>query len=140
METYPPAAQTQPPPRDRVALALLFFGLGGGAAAWIVHLIVSYVLASRFCFPHDTPRSVPLPGSAGIEIPLLTINLACLTVALAAAAVSLLNWRRAGRRHSPAEGEPRRFLAAWGSLADLGFVVAILVSLLVILTVPQCGG
>lgn len=147
-DTTRPSLPYRAPDRAGVALPLLFFGLCGGAVAWIVQLIVDYALASHFCFPHETPRSDLGSGGEGIGAVLLIVNLAALVVALGAAVVSLRNWRRGARAEQlePAEGllaagkGRTRFLATFGGLANLGFLAAILFTSVALFTVPQCGG
>ncbi|MGI9169685.1 MAG: hypothetical protein ACR2FH_05830 [Caulobacteraceae bacterium] len=131
VSTFP---STHPSPRrTRVDLRLLLAGLAAGPFAWIVQLVIGYGVASYACDPRGTPALVsPPPGWAGEGAWLVALNLACLILAGAGAALSWRNWRRA-RRSRGADVESRvsigegrtAFIAACGALAGLGYCLAI---------------
>ncbi|MGH7025692.1 MAG: hypothetical protein ACREEB_19190 [Caulobacteraceae bacterium] len=117
-------------------IVLLILGVAAGPAAWVLQLVLGYGLASYACYPSDAPARVsPPPGWHGEAGVLLGLNLACLALALAGAALSLTLWRDSGR--GPAEGRAR-FLAMCGMFSCLGFATAILFDTVPILAVPAC--
>ena len=77
---------------------------------------------------------------------LLIVELIAMAMAFAAAIVAYASWR--STRHE-AEGEARhmfeagegrtRFLALWGLMTSIGFLVAIVFSLVGLFVVPLCG-
>jgi hypothetical protein len=143
-----PAVRGQPPSReDPVGLGTLFFAVFGPPIAWFIQLNVNYALDSHRCFPHDAPRSDLLPGWEGVGTALLTINIAAILVALAAAVVSLRVWRATSKDHPPIDYEflpppvgRTRFLAICGTLTGFGFTAATIFNLAALLVVPTCPG
>lgn len=140
-----PAREHPSPPRVRVSLWALLGALAAGPGAWSAQLVVSYAVSSHACFPHRTPWLVsPPPGWASETRGLTALNLACLAIALAGAAVSWRNWRRAptqrpGDAHGLAAIAGRtRFIAACGILAGLGFSLAILFDTLEPVLIASC--
>lgn len=118
---------------------LLLAALAAGPGAWAIQLVVDYGLASHACFPGAVPlRQSPPGGWTGEAAVLLALNLACLALAAAGAAVSLRALRRAGPRPEGAEPRRTRFLAYCGLLSGVGFSLAVLFDTVVVLAVPGC--
>jgi hypothetical protein len=107
--------------------------LAAGPTAWILQLVIGYGVASHLCFPRETPHLNGLPAQWTAEPAwLITVNLACLCVAIGGAFASYRNWRRTraeervGAWSVPEAGKERtRFVAACGILAGAGFALAI---------------
>jgi hypothetical protein len=140
------AAQTHPSPhRHRASSARLLFAVAGAGAAWLVQLIVDYGLAAHRCYPHDTPLTAAQAGG-GLTDPLLAIfNLIAIGLAAAAGLMSYRLWQQTREEHPGSAGhlveagEGRtRFLAMWGLLAGIGFLVAIVFDTVAVFTVPRC--
>jgi len=135
------------PERARVALSMLLLGLIGGPAAWFAQLVLSFVLASRVCYPHDLPlHGLPQDWPA-VWSALVPINLVSLAVASASAGLSYRSWsateseKPGSADHLMEVGEGRtRFIALLGILAGLGFFAAILFDTVVLFVVPPCAG
>jgi hypothetical protein len=132
------------PQRDRVSLFALCFGLAAAPLAWVAQTIIGYALSSYACFPGDSPRSMPL--FAGAEQIAVAMNLIAIVVAAVAASIACRSWQATrdeddGRAsHLVEVGEGRtRFLALWGMLTSVGFLVAMIFASLAILLVPLCG-
>jgi hypothetical protein len=109
---------------------------------WALRLVVNYAIDSHFCFPSEIRRS-HLPTWAWPT--LLSIDLATIAVAAAAALISQHYWRRAQDEVAPrapliesGEGSAR-FLAMWGLIISIGFLVAVLFDLVGLWIVPVCG-
>ncbi len=141
------AATEHPAPhRARVRPWVLLATLGAGPFAWIVQLVVSYGVAGYACYRGGAPRLAPPPAGWGAEhAGLLALNLVCLGVALAGAALSWRSWRKvrgetSGGGQSLLEtGEGRtRFLATCGILAGLGFALAIAFNTAEPLVIASC--
>lgn len=133
------------PHRRRAGLLALAFGVAGGPLAWGVHLVVNYGIASHACFPGAVPRSQPPSGVGGLWWLLLSIDLIAIAVAAAAALVSYRSWRAtrrelAGRARDLVEiGEGRtRFLALWGLLTGVGFLLAVVFDGVALWVLPLC--
>jgi hypothetical protein len=139
-------AEHPAPARWRVGAPSLILGVAAGPAAWIAQLVLGYGLSGYACFRGDAPfRQTPPPGWSDEPALLMTINLVCLLLALAGAAMSFSHWRRTrgekpgGGEHALEVGEGRtRFLAACGVLMSLGFAVAVAFDTTAILSVPTC--
>jgi hypothetical protein len=140
--------QTHPAPhRHRVSASLMLFAVTGAGAAWLIQLIVDYGLAAHRCFPADMPVLSPsVPGGWSYPF-LLVLNLLAIVTAVAAGIAARRIWHRTkeehggSTRHLLAAGEGRtRFLAMWGQLAGLGFLVAILFDTVAIYMGPRCFG
>lgn len=135
------------PHRGRVGLGALFFGLCAAPIVWSIQLMANFALASYSCYPHASPRTSLVPGWGWVWPGQLTINLAALVIALAAAAISWRNWNRTRYEH-PGQtshvlevGEGRtRFLAMIGFMAALGFCLAIVFNTIALFMVPSCAG
>ena len=133
------------PHRHRVGSLALAFGVAAGPLAWGVHLVVNYGIASHACFPGAGPRS-QAPAGAGLWWLLLSIDLIAIAVAAAATLVSYRSWRAtrrelAGRASDLLEiGEGRtRFLALWGLLTGVGFLLAVVFDGVALLVLPLCA-
>ncbi len=73
---------TEAGPSDRIIHpALLWFGVGAGAIAWTVHLVLSYLL-------------VPFSCSIGTVLPIHVVTLVAALITAAALVVSLRAWHR----------------------------------------------
>jgi hypothetical protein len=121
------------------------FGLAAGPIAWFVQLVANYALVSIACFPHDFPRTHPLPGLEWVGTGRIVINIVAAVVAMAATLVSLRIWWRIARHDTlpddtvvPLAADRVRFLAASGVLLGLGSLAAILFNLVPLLTLPLC--
>lgn len=139
--------QAHPAPRRHdVNLTLLTLALVATPSLWGLRLIVNFALDSHFCYPADA-RQFSLAGPAAWVWPtLLAVDLLALVFAAAAAAISYLYWRASrdelasGRAPLIEIGEGRtRFLALWGLMVGVGFVVATVFDLFTLWIVPPCA-
>lgn len=134
------------PHRDRVALAELAFALAAPPLAWAIQLVVGYGVASHVCFSGSAPN-VSASFAWGRAIPLLlAVELVASLIAVSGAAVALRLWRatreevEGGAEEMVEAGKGRtRFLALWGLMTSVGFLGAIMFSLIGLLVVPLCG-
>jgi hypothetical protein len=130
------------PERDRPSRGLLATALFGVPSLWALRLVINYGIDSYFCFPSETRRNV-LPGWAWPT--LLGIDFATVAVAILAILISYHYWLRARNEaveHTPLveTGEGRgQFLAWWGLVIGIGFLVAVLFDLVGLWIVPVCG-
>jgi hypothetical protein len=146
-DTHPETFRDAPPGSGAIDLVALFFSLGAGPAAWFLQLVVNYALDSIACFPHDFPRTHPLPGLEWVDTGRIVISTVAAVVALAATVVSLRIWRAIARHYPepdddllPPVAGPARFLAASGVMLGLGSSAATLFDLVPLLTLPPCPG
>jgi hypothetical protein len=134
------------PHRDRVALAELAFALAAAPAGWAIQLVVGYGLTSHVCFSGSAPDvSSSFAGGDAIAL-LLVVELIAFLVAVSGAVIAWRLWRATrqevgGNAEEMVEaGKGRtRFLALWGVLTSLGFLGAIVFSLIGLIVVPLCG-
>jgi hypothetical protein len=134
------------PHRVKVSLAMLTFGLVAAPAAWALHLVVNYSLASHACFPGYRPLASVPNGWGSVWLVLLTIELAALAIAIAGSVTAYSSWQATREEafgntsHVVEAGRGRtRFLALWALFTSLGFSLAILFSLTGLFVVPLCG-
>lgn len=110
---------------------LLWVGLLGGAIAWSLHLLLSYLAVGLECGP-ASPISDTLVMLAG-TVPLLhAVSALTLAGALGSALAAALVWRR-----PPADSHRGR-LALTGLVLDLLFAAVILVGATGPLFLPPC--
>jgi hypothetical protein len=141
------------PERRQVRLLMLFGGLAAGPAAWTLHLMINYALASHICFPGAVP---PFPGAAAppwLSCALAAIGIVAVASAIAGALISYRIWQTV--RHERSRPEPRfsghahelveigegrtRFLALWGMITGTAFAFATLFDLFGLLVLAPCG-
>jgi hypothetical protein len=136
---------TQPAPhRHRAEFRVLLFGAAAAPLVWMGHLWLSYGLSSRTCFPADMANAGV--SGAGLRDALLAFDAGAIVVTLIALAVSYRSWRTtraetSGRvEHTVEIGEGRtRFLAVWGMISSLMFLVAVVFAAIASVMVPLCG-
>jgi hypothetical protein len=104
---------------------LLVFALIGAPGAWLAQLLYAFATTSYYCDPAIVGG---MPGWLGPTI--VALNLATLAVGAASLAVAL-RLRQAGR-------DPLSFLAAWGVLLAIVFLVATVANSLSLFLVPLC--
>jgi hypothetical protein len=138
-----PAVTHPAPERRKASLRALIFGLAAAPLAWSTQTIVGYGVASRACFPGDTPRSTP--AFAYVWSAVLTVNVIALMVGLLGTLVAFMSWSATRQEHGGRPtylmdvGEGRtRFHAMCGILVGAGFVVAILFTTLTVALASAC--
>ena len=148
--------ETHPAPhRGRVPRFMLWFGLLGAPAAWVMQTLLNLPISSHACFPKLAPLEMPATGALrGI---LFLVSVLAILVSAAALVAALRGWARthdenqdragkgAGHDSSTAlaeTGEGRtRFMAGAGVLTSLTFLlVATIHATVVFLVAPACGG
>jgi hypothetical protein len=136
---------THPAPhRYRAEFWVLLFGAAAAPLVWMGHLWLSYGLSSRTCFPADMANAGV--SGAGLRDALLVLDAGAIVVSLIALAVSYRSWRatrteaRGHVEHAVEVGEGRtRFLAIWGMISSLMFLVAVVFAAIASIMVPLCG-
>ena len=107
-----------------VSRRALWFGLLGGAVAWTLHLMASYVVAEFGCVMASQSGS---GGGITATVVLLTIvSVVCLAGAVAATAVAYRSLSRL-RDRSADDADAERFMARAGLIASglFAFIVAV---------------
>ncbi|HEY8475495.1 MAG TPA: hypothetical protein VIN09_01355 [Chloroflexota bacterium] len=112
-----------------VSMARLWFGLLGGHAAWSLHLLLAYFIASLACLPTAGFQVFEVDGF-GLLIVLLTVAMGL--VALAAAVAAFRAWRWSGARGW------RGFMALVGLLLDGLFFATIVAQGVPLLYLDPC--
>jgi len=138
------ATATQPTGRGHAARPSIWFGFLGGAAAWSVQEIVSYVVVAHTCYPSFDP--LPLPDLRSAWVAALVISLVLLGVAIAALVVAVrLTTRTMPESHGYAEASAEshretanRYLAFGGVLFSSIFVALIVYNCLTFATGHTC--
>ncbi|MGZ5622073.1 MAG: hypothetical protein ACXWFG_14535, partial [Methylobacter sp.] len=131
------------PQREEISPTSLWFGILGAPLAWMSLELVFYVLTTAIC-DADAPSTIVAHTDA-VWRSLLPINLLAALVALFAAGVAVYNWRKvrhemSGSAHHLLEvGEGRtRFLAMFGLLTSIGFLVGLIFMAVTLFLVPLC--
>ncbi|MDP1771214.1 MAG: hypothetical protein Q8L15_02945 [Methylobacter sp.] len=129
------ALEPSVPPGGRMNAILLWVGLFGAPVAWIAQVFLSEPLAAYACYPYQTPLSAPIWER--LPAILITIGIACLTVALLSGLAAWTSWRQSD---SKSVGEDRsRFLVKLSAMSSFIFIVAIIFNICAILLVPPCS-
>lgn len=118
-------------------LSRFWFAIVVPPAAWILQLVISWLVDYSVCGIGQEPRSNP--GSA--RAVLLTVDVLAVLVCAAAVWVGVTQWRRSrdvGLTAVHAQ-EPGDFLKALALLVSLTFLAATLLQLLPTLFLPVCG-
>lgn len=131
------------PMRAKVALGSLWFGILGAPMAWISLELISYILTTAVCDTNN--QSALSKHSLKVWYYLLPISVVAGIIALSAVMIAMHNWRKtrnekSGSAHKLLEvGEGRtRFLAMFGLLSSIGFIVALLFSAITLFLMPLC--
>jgi hypothetical protein len=133
------------PRRHEINLTLLVLALVATPSLWGLRLVTNYALDSYFCYPGDARRFSLAGGAAWVWPTLLAIDLLVLVFAGAAAAISYRYWRASRDELASGSalieiGEGRtRFLALWGLMIAVGFVVATVFDFFTLWIVPPCA-
>lgn len=123
------------PPDNRMNTILIWVGLFGAPVAWIAQVFLSEPLAAYACYPHQAP--LPAPVWERLPVMLITIGIACLSVALLSGLVAWISWRQSDAK-SVGEGR-NRFLVKLSAMSSFIFTVAIIFNICAILLVPPCS-
>ena len=122
---------TGPAPETRAPrFLLLLFGCSAAPLAWLGHVMLGYGLSAYLCYPADHPVML---SARWLFAALIAFDVVALAICGAGAVVSWRLWRQVRG------GEGRnRFLALWGLMSSLWFLVAILFNVIASLVVPSC--
>jgi len=145
-ETADPRSSTAHPAPHRHKLPTLpmAFGLLAAPLAWSADELVLYFIAAHECRLRALGDASALQhASSGWFV---GVTLVTVLIALAGLLVSIRNWRRTrgedrGSGHHLLEmGRGRtRFMAMWGMLVSIGFLVGFVFLILDMVTAPLCG-
>lgn len=134
------------PERDRVSIALLWYGVSGGGIAWGLQHMSVYVFQTQACSPINGFHSLA-PGWAWAWWGMIGINVFCILFALGAIATSVLIMRKAspgmfGQRRSRLQGHLGRshWLATFGLWGGAFFTLLSFINLMIIVWDPLCIG
>lgn len=136
-------SRPRPAPQD-VALAALWFGLFGAAAAWAVQELLGYAVVSHACFPSWRPSEVPTTrGTWGLTV---GVTVALLGLGAAGAGVAYRSWSRTRPAHDDSlphqaevgEGRPR-FMALGGLLVSGMILFGMVMNTIVLFLIAPCG-
>jgi len=122
----------------------LWFGILAAPLAWSAQELFSYGVASRLCGMKSARTAAALATATSPWF--MTILIVTFLMALAGLLVAARSWRRTreerrGSGHHlphPAEGRAR-FMAMWGLLTSIGFVIAFFFTAAYMVAAPVCG-
>jgi hypothetical protein len=141
--TSNPALPHPAPSRHHVALLALVFGVAGAPAAWGLHLVANFALASQTCSPGRAWNSAI--AHSGLHGTMLASAIAAIAICSLALWVSYNSWRMThdetrGNHHRLLDvGEGRtRFLGMVGMVLSGGFLAATLFDAIALFVVPLC--
>jgi hypothetical protein len=131
------------PHRARVSFASLMFGMTAAPLFWLGQLILGYIVSAIACYGGDHPATIA--SGVALRSTLCAFDAIAIVAALAGGIVSLSCWhavrqeKEGGHRHAIDAGEGRaRFMALWGLLSSLCFLVGIVFATLASIEVPLC--
>lgn len=114
----------------------LWFSLVTGIVVWVVHLMIVYPLTSLTCewgWFQYTAGSL-----TGLQIVQIIVTLVAGGITLIAAVLAFRNRQRLINNES-LEVNRHRFMAALGLALNIMFTALIVIALIPILSLPQCG-
>jgi hypothetical protein len=137
------AVAHQSPHRARIGLPMLLFGLCAAPGFWIAQIVLGYIASVRVCYPGPHPVTVSAGNPVGPFF--VALDLTAILATIAGGVVSFLAWRAVGREaagdasHALEAGEGRaRFMALWGMLTSIWFLIAIVFNTIATAVVPLC--
>jgi heme/copper-type cytochrome/quinol oxidase subunit 3 len=110
----------------------LFLCIAAPPLAWATHLMVNYALIGGVCYPGSEPLTAVLPAGHFLWWLLPLVDVVALAVCGGTAMVS----HRTGQATEVAR---TRFLARWGVLLGIGFLIATLFDGVALFMVPLCA-
>ncbi len=111
----------------------LLFGACAAPLAWLGQMMLSYGVTTAICYPGDHP--IGLLSRGPLFAALIVFDFFALAICCAGALVSWRGWGLV----RPADGRSR-FLALWGAMSSLWFLVAVLFNVIASVVVPPCPG
>jgi hypothetical protein len=127
-------ASSHPAPhRQQVRLWLLIFGLIAAPLLWLAQLLLGYGISAALCYGGDHPTTIA--AGAPLRMVLFAFDAGALCVALIGVVVSYASWCTV--RVQTDEGRTR-FMALWGIMSSLCFLVAIIFNTLASVMAPLC--
>lgn len=128
------------PPRDRT----LWFGVGAGVVAWLIHFFAIYILVDLFC--RRAGLNFTFIGLTGLQFVLLALTVIGVGITAAASTLSYRHWQRLrrddGRADTPetfAPGAERyRFMLFGGFVLNVVFIALMLLTSAVSFILPPC--
>jgi hypothetical protein len=133
------------PHRERVTLWAILYGLFIGAIVWAGHLMLNYGLATRACYPGETPLARQDSGAGWAGPLVLAIDVITLCLIASGFWISYRNWvvtgeESEGHHHHLMEvGEGRtRFLGICGMAFAVIFFLITLTDTISLAMVPLC--
>jgi hypothetical protein len=121
---------TGPAPETREPRFLwLLFGACAAPLAWLGQMMLGYGVTAYICYPGDHP--VSLTSTWPLFAALVVFDCVALAICASGGWVSWSLWKRvrSGRN---------RFLALWGVMSSLWFLVAVLFNAIASVAVPPC--
>lgn len=131
------------PHRARVSFAALMFGMTAAPIFWIGQLILGYAVSTLACYGSNHPTTIA--SGVALRGALYAFDTIAIFAALAGGIVSLSNWyavkkEKEGGGHDALDaGEGRaRFMALWGLLSSLCFLIGIVFATIGTIEAPLC--
>ncbi|MBW3613241.1 MAG: hypothetical protein KY392_05200 [Chloroflexi bacterium] len=112
----------------------LFVAVFGGAIAWSLHLLLSYVVVGLACRP---TRALLASENGLTTAVLLGVSMATVAGAIAAALLAARIWRRSDG-DEPGRRDLRRSIGFVGFVLNLLFLAAIVIGASANFVVPAC--
>lgn len=134
------------PHRREAGLLALAFAVLAGPAAWSTRLLFNYGLASTTCFPDPSQPFTRTTHPEWLRVVMLTSEAVAIVIAALGAFVAFRIWQstrhesegHVGRLLEVGEGRTR-FLALWGLIISLAFLLMNLFDAVGLVVLPSCG-
>jgi hypothetical protein len=114
----------------------LWFGLAAGVVVWMIHLTAVYALTSLTCEWGWFESSGD--GLTGLQVVQIALTVVAAAITIVAGLLALRGLRRMRDTDAGAAGR-HRFMAQLAVGLNLIFTALIVISLVPVLTLPQCG-
>jgi hypothetical protein len=131
------------PHRARVSFAALMFGMTAAPIFWLGQLILGYSISAVACYGSDHPTTIA--SGAALRLSFYAFDAVAIAAALAGGIVAFSCWHavkaeKEGNQHRAIDaGEGRaRFMALWGLLSSLCFLVGIVFATIGSIEAPLC--
>jgi hypothetical protein len=131
------------PHRARVSFAALMFGMTAAPIFWLGQLILGYGVSAVVCYGSNHPTTIA--SGAALRLAFYAFDTIAVMAAIAGGIVSYSSWRavkeekEGGQHHAIDAGEGRaRFMALWGLLSSVCFLVGIIFATIGSIEAPLC--
>lgn len=116
----------------------LWFSLAAGTVVWMIHLTAVYALTSLTCEWGWFGASYGTAGPSGLQVVQIVLTAIAAAITIIAGVLAVRGLRRM-RGDDPEAAGRHVFMARLGIGLNILFTALIVISIVPVLTLPQCG-